>query len=123
MRPWRDGDIPELIEVYRDPVLRHWSRHPVDDTRDAHRWMTRSRQGWAAGRRFAFAVREPRPGGGDRLVATVVLKDVLPGCAHDGHRHAAPRHGSDRGGAASASPASGCVRGQDATVETGEVAR
>ncbi|SCF12145.1 Protein N-acetyltransferase, RimJ/RimL family [Micromonospora haikouensis] len=82
LRPWRDGDIPELIEVYRDPVLRHWTRHPVDDARAAHRWMVRSRQGWAAGRRFAFAVREPRRDGGDCLVATVVLKDVLPGRPH-----------------------------------------
>ena len=29
LRPWRDGDAGALIEAYRDPVLRAWTRHPV----------------------------------------------------------------------------------------------
>ncbi|WP_405096481.1 GNAT family N-acetyltransferase [Micromonospora sp. NBC_01412] len=82
LRPWCDADIAELIEVYRDPELRRWVRRPVDDVNGARRWVTRSRQGWAAGSRFSFAVLEPRPAAADRLVATVVLKEVLPGREH-----------------------------------------
>ncbi|MCX4472381.1 GNAT family N-acetyltransferase [Micromonospora sp. NBC_01655] len=82
LRPWCDADIAELIEVYRDPELRRWVSHPVDDVDGARRWVTRSRQGWAAGSRFSFAVLEPQPAAADRLVATVVLKNVLPGREH-----------------------------------------
>ncbi|WP_229401568.1 GNAT family N-acetyltransferase [Micromonospora okii] len=82
LRPWCDTDVAALVEAHRDPVLRRRVRRPIADARDARRWMARSRQGWAADRRFDFAVVEPQPHGGDRLVATVVVKEVLPGRAH-----------------------------------------
>jgi hypothetical protein len=37
-RPWRDDDIEPLVEVYRDPVLRRWTTHPVESIEDALRW-------------------------------------------------------------------------------------
>ncbi|MEH0845699.1 GNAT family N-acetyltransferase [Micromonospora sp. CPCC 205711] len=80
LRPWRDDDVDALLEVYRDPELRARTRQPVGTTAEARRWVARHRQGWAAGRRFGFAVCETdRADGGHRLVACVVLKDVTPG--------------------------------------------
>ncbi|MFC4149789.1 GNAT family N-acetyltransferase [Micromonospora mangrovi] len=81
LRPWRDEDVEELLAAYRDPVLRRFTRRPVDTTADAAAFLRRSRQGWAAGRRFSFAVLEPGPDG-ERLVAQVLLKEFLPGRGH-----------------------------------------
>ncbi|PTA45014.1 GNAT family N-acetyltransferase [Micromonospora sp. RP3T] len=78
LRPWRDGDADALLEAYRDPVLRAWTRFPVTTRAEARAFLRRARQGWAAGRRFSFAVLEDTPTG-ERLVACVVLKDVQPG--------------------------------------------
>ncbi|MGC5020210.1 GNAT family N-acetyltransferase [Micromonospora sp. DT47] len=80
LRAWRDDDVPELLEVYRDPVLLARTRHSLTTSAEARRWLARNRQGWAAGRRFSFAVCEPHPHSGvTRLVACIVLKDVVPG--------------------------------------------
>ncbi|MET9551380.1 GNAT family N-acetyltransferase [Streptomyces sp. NPDC006645] len=69
LRPWDDSDIRPLIDVYRDPVLRQWTRLPVTGVEDALRWLEIQRDGWRSGERFSFAVLE-----GDRLVANVALK-------------------------------------------------
>lgn len=69
LRPWDDGDIRPLIDVYRDPVLRQWTRLPVTGVEDALRWLEIQRDGWRSGERFSFAVLEE-----GRLVANVALK-------------------------------------------------
>ncbi|MEH1058071.1 GNAT family N-acetyltransferase [Micromonospora sp. CPCC 206171] len=80
LRPWRDDDVEALLEIYRDPELRARTRRPLHTAADARRWVARHRQGWAAGRRFCFAVCETEPvDDGQRLVACVLLKDVTPG--------------------------------------------
>ncbi|MEU8269439.1 GNAT family N-acetyltransferase [Sphaerisporangium sp. NPDC049002] len=83
MRPWAERDIPELIEVYRDPVMRRWTRFHVTDEQDARRWLEIQRVGWSGGGRLSFAVlEEAEPGSGVlRLVANVALKGLTPGGA------------------------------------------
>ncbi|MFF2043093.1 GNAT family N-acetyltransferase [Kitasatospora sp. NPDC058170] len=71
LRPFRDEDAPALVEVYRDPVLRHFTQAPVTDEADAARWLDVQRRGWADGDRCSFAVLEEESG---TLVANVVLK-------------------------------------------------
>ncbi|MFE9206533.1 GNAT family N-acetyltransferase [Micromonospora sp. NPDC007230] len=94
LRPWRAGDAEALLAVYRDPVLRSWTQFPVTTAADARVFLRRARQGWAAGRRFSFAVLEPEPDG-ERLVANVVLKEITPGrpYAEVGYWTAAPARG------------------------------
>lgn len=94
LRPWRDDDAEALLAAYRDPVLRAWTQYPVSNAADARAFLRRARQGWAAGRRFSFAVLEPGPQG-ERLVANVVLKEVSPGRPHAevGYWTAAPARG------------------------------
>ncbi|MEH0938111.1 GNAT family N-acetyltransferase [Micromonospora psammae] len=83
LRCWRDDDVAALLETYRDPVLRARTRDPLVTAADARRWVARNRQGWASGRRFSFAVCEPEPATGEhRVVACVLLKDVVPGRAY-----------------------------------------
>lgn len=74
LRPWDDSDIRPLIDVYRDPVLRQWTRLPVTGVEDALRWLEIQRDGWRSGERFSFAVLEE-----GRLVGNVALKR---GAAH-----------------------------------------
>ncbi|SIR58959.1 GNAT family N-acetyltransferase [Micromonospora avicenniae] len=95
LRPWRDDDQDALIVAHQDPVLRSRTRFPVRSTADARRFVDEVREDWQAGVRFAFAVCEPDPHGGDRLVANVVLKKVAPGRpdAEVGYWTAAPARG------------------------------
>ncbi|MEU1183552.1 GNAT family N-acetyltransferase [Streptomyces sp. NPDC005820] len=86
LRPWRPADVPALLDALRDPVLRRWTGHRVDDEAEGARWIESQREGWASGRRFCFAVVEERPveerpagETGDRLVGQVVLKTAGPG--------------------------------------------
>ncbi|MEU8263781.1 GNAT family N-acetyltransferase [Micromonospora sp. NPDC048999] len=78
LRPWHDSDAEALLAAYRDPVLLRWTLNPVTTPVEARAFLHRSRQGWAAGRRFSFAVLEATPEG-ERLAGQVLLKEVTPG--------------------------------------------
>lgn len=80
LRPWDSGDIPELLDIYRDPVMRQASRNPIITEQRARRWLEVQQQGWTDGRRMSFAVRGIDPGDGSgRLVGNVVLKGCQAG--------------------------------------------
>lgn len=75
LRPWTDDDVDPLIEVYRDPLLRRWTRLPVTNAHEARQWLDLQRRGLDTAERISFAVDETRPDpDGRRLVANVVLK-------------------------------------------------
>ncbi|WP_066365568.1 GNAT family N-acetyltransferase [Herbidospora mongoliensis] len=80
LRPWAEEDIPDLIDAYRDPVMRQWTRSHVDDERTARRWIDTQERGWSEGTRLSFAVLEPEADRA-RLVANVVVKGVTVGGA------------------------------------------
>ncbi|ATZ26318.1 hypothetical protein SLAV_22520 [Streptomyces lavendulae subsp. lavendulae] len=71
LRPWEEADVPALRSAYRDPVLRRWTRYPVDSERDGLMFVEDHRRDWAEGRRFGFAVLEEDSG---LLVANTALK-------------------------------------------------
>ncbi|MEV5438285.1 GNAT family N-acetyltransferase [Streptomyces sp. NPDC052682] len=80
LRPWSPGDAAPLVEIHRDAALRRWTSTALDDEASAARWIRDQQSGWREGRRYGFAVVEPREGGaGERLVGNVVLKGVSPG--------------------------------------------
>ncbi|MFC8076602.1 GNAT family N-acetyltransferase [Streptomyces sp. NPDC057307] len=92
LRPWADGDIRPLIEIYRDPLLRKWTRLPVTEVEDAVRWLAIQSDGWRTGQRLSFAVLERDRLEGDRteadrLVGNVAVKrGAVPGdCAEVGY--------------------------------------
>ncbi len=66
LRAWRDADWAALVEAYRDPQLRRWTRVPVTSQAEARTWIDLQRN--TPGRE-CFAVDE-----GARLAGTVVLK-------------------------------------------------
>ncbi|MEU8183727.1 GNAT family N-acetyltransferase [Micromonospora sp. NPDC049047] len=75
LRQWRDDDLDALLDAYRDPVLRRWTRLPVTSPAEGRQWLARTRQDWDAGRRYSFAVLQD-DADEPRLVANVVLKRV-----------------------------------------------
>lgn len=96
LRPWRAGDVPALIEAYRDPVLRRWTSTRPDNEDDALRWVRVQERGWATGERLSFAVVEAAAAPGPaRLVGNVVLKAATPGrpTAEVGYWTAGPARG------------------------------
>ncbi|MCX4686482.1 GNAT family N-acetyltransferase [Kitasatospora purpeofusca] len=96
LRPWRSEDAPELVEAYRDPVLRRWTTSALDDEADALHWVGTQQGAWAAGHRLAFAVLEARPDAEPGpLLGNLVLKRVSPGgsTAEVGYWTAAPARG------------------------------
>ncbi|MFI6762620.1 GNAT family N-acetyltransferase [Micromonospora sp. NPDC050417] len=72
LRPWSDDDLETLVETYRDPALRRWTRSPVTNEQDAARWLEIRHEGWRNGDYLSFAVLTEGQDG--RLVANVVLK-------------------------------------------------
>jgi RimJ/RimL family protein N-acetyltransferase len=95
LRPWTADDVHPLIEAYRDPTLRRWTRVPVTDEVEAEAWLAEQARGSASGRRLSFAVDEFGPGGA-RLVGNVVLKPpgtTDEGRAEVGYWTAAPARG------------------------------
>ncbi|AWZ07952.1 MULTISPECIES: GNAT family N-acetyltransferase [unclassified Streptomyces] len=76
LRPWGAADAGALVEVFRDPALRHWLTRHVDGVEDARSWLEEQRLGWESGNRLSFAVYEPPREGADEgpPVANVVLK-------------------------------------------------
>ncbi|MFJ9755439.1 GNAT family N-acetyltransferase [Streptomyces sp. NPDC101149] len=109
LRPWRTDDVVALVEVFRDPVLRHRTSSVVENEADATRWARGRERGRPVGDRFAFAVLEAQSDAADgQVVGHVVLKEA-PACrpsAAVGCRTAA--HARGRGVAAARS--GGCFR-------------
>ncbi|WP_343239911.1 GNAT family N-acetyltransferase [Streptomyces sp. SID12488] len=102
LRPWHPADVGALVEACRDPVLRRWTSHSVENDEEGLRWIRSQEQSWEAGDRFAFAVVEVQPGSVQgELAGQVVLKGVAPGrrsaevgywtAAHARGRGVAPR--------------------------------
>ncbi|NYI07383.1 GNAT family N-acetyltransferase [Allostreptomyces psammosilenae] len=58
LRPWSPGDAAALVEVHRDPALRHWTGRVAGDERAAASLLANERRGWLTGERRAFAVLE-----------------------------------------------------------------
>ncbi|MEW2221316.1 GNAT family N-acetyltransferase [Streptomyces sp. NPDC006990] len=80
LRPWRGEDAAALVEVFRDPVLRHWTGSAVENEGEAMQWVRSQERCWTAGNRFGFAVLEVRPDAPQgRLAGQVVLKEVASG--------------------------------------------
>jgi RimJ/RimL family protein N-acetyltransferase len=114
LRPWRSEDVAALVDVFRDPTLRHWTSAAVENEADALRWIRDQERNWATGDRFAFAVLEaqtqpqrqpqPRPqptSPQGKLAGHVILKETATGkpsaevgywtAAHARGRAVAPR--------------------------------
>jgi RimJ/RimL family protein N-acetyltransferase len=80
LRPWDTRDIPQLLDIYRDPVMRQSSRNPIVTEQDACRWLEVQRQGWLDGRRLGFAVLDSESGGeSGRVFGGIALKDCRVG--------------------------------------------
>ncbi|MFD3481795.1 GNAT family N-acetyltransferase [Streptomyces sp. NPDC058665] len=90
LRPWDDSGVRPLIDIYRDPLLRRWTRIPVTGVADAVRWLELQREGWRSGERLSFAVWE-----GGRIVGHVVVKCPAgqSDCAEVGYWTAAEARG------------------------------
>nr|WSW68968.1 GNAT family N-acetyltransferase [Streptomyces sp. NBC_00995] len=93
LRPWLAGDLPALLDAYRDPGIRTGSRSPVEDEAAARRWLRDQEEGRVSGLRHAFAVVDTVLGAGP--VGNVVLVRPAPGsqAAEVGYWTAAPARG------------------------------
>lgn len=80
LRPWGARDIPCLLDIYRDPVMRQSSRNPILTEQDAYRWLEVQQRGWTGGGRLSFAVLDSEHGNGaGRVLGNVALKGWQPG--------------------------------------------
>ncbi|GAA5023434.1 GNAT family N-acetyltransferase [Kitasatospora paranensis] len=102
LRPWSVEDVGALVEACRDPALRRWTSHVVDDEADGVRWVRAQQLGRVTGDRLSFAVMEVQPGtSAHRLAGHVVLRGATSGkpaaevgywtAAHARGRGVAPR--------------------------------
>jgi RimJ/RimL family protein N-acetyltransferase len=56
LRPWAEQDIPAMVAAHRDPVMRHWLRHPVTTAQEARQIIQARCADRRAGTGFSFAV-------------------------------------------------------------------
>jgi RimJ/RimL family protein N-acetyltransferase len=56
LRPWSEQDIGAMVAAYRDPVMRHWLRHPVTSADEAQQIIQARSADRRAGTGFSFAV-------------------------------------------------------------------
>lgn len=99
LRPWRARDARELIDAYRDPLLRQFTRTWPEDEAGARAWLAREEAGARDGSRYSFAVElaaqapdgtGPAPSGVRDPAATGLLAGcvVLKVSPHDDDRPA-----------------------------------
>ena len=79
LRPWRDSDVPQLVEACRDPEIPKWTA--VDDPyteADAQAWVRGEiAAGEPPGDRVSFAVAEPDDD--ERLLAAMSIQRIFRG--------------------------------------------
>jgi RimJ/RimL family protein N-acetyltransferase len=77
LRPWTVQDIPAMVAAHRDPVMRHWLRHPVTTTQEAQQIIEARGADRRAGTGFSFAVLQADADGvaGD-LVGSVTIRGL-----------------------------------------------
>lgn len=72
LRPWRDGDLPELVSLCRDPEIARWTRVPANYTEaDGRNYLARRYDLAFAGLLAPFAIVAGGPDG--NLVGSISL--------------------------------------------------
>ncbi len=86
LRPWRQADVPGLVQAFTDPVLRRFSWRTAPYTRaDARAFLAGQHAARRRGQELSFALAEPRDH--NVLLGAVWLHAVRPGqgCAAVGY--------------------------------------
>ena len=81
LRPWRAGDVPDLVAAYADPAIQRW--HTRSMTADeAAAWVTSANRGWIRETGANWAVTD-----GGAVVARMSLRtiDLAEGLAGFGY--------------------------------------
>ncbi|MEF9887175.1 GNAT family N-acetyltransferase [Streptomyces sp. P9-A4] len=73
LRPWTYEDAGTLVRHHRDPQLRAWLATHLDTAEQARTWVDAQNEGWAAGRRAAFAVTEDTATGPSPALGHIAL--------------------------------------------------
>lgn len=58
LRPWRETDVPAMVEAYRDPEMRRWLRTVITTTAEARQLVEARQAAHEAGDRLSFAILE-----------------------------------------------------------------
>lgn len=73
LRPWRDGDAPDVLRAFREPEIAVWQTSTsVGDLAAAREWVRR-RGDWSDGAHASFAVVDATSGG---LLGSVSLHRI-----------------------------------------------
>jgi RimJ/RimL family protein N-acetyltransferase len=79
LRPWRDSDVPQMVEASKDPEIPLWTAVPEPYTEaDAQAWVRGEiTAGEPPGDRVSFAVAEPEDD--ERLLAAMSIQRIFRG--------------------------------------------
>src|SRR4051812_25550169 len=79
LRPWRDSDVPQMVEACKDPEIPLWTAVPDPYTEeDARAWVRGElTAGEPPGDRVSFAVAEPADDA--RLLAAMSIQRIFRG--------------------------------------------
>ena len=59
LRPWRETDVPALLEAFSDPFFQYFSDWAPQTEADAHRYLVEHEHAWIRGEQIEFALAEP----------------------------------------------------------------
>jgi RimJ/RimL family protein N-acetyltransferase len=90
LRPWRDSDVPQMVEACKDPEIPKWTAVPDPYTEaDAEAWVRGEiAAGEPPGDRVSFAVAEPDDD--VRLLAAMSIQRIFRGSSGEIGYWAAP---------------------------------
>ncbi|MGC4108884.1 MAG: GNAT family N-acetyltransferase [Nocardioides sp.] len=77
LRPWRETDVPRIVEACSDPRTRAWlgrMPHPYDEA-EALAWLEHENEGRATGHSVLWAVADPSD---DRALASISCFGIVP---------------------------------------------
>ena len=76
LRPWRDSDLPALVDACQDPEIPRWTRVPSPyGAADARLYLQQRHDALHAGVTTPYAVIDPRE---DRLLGSISLMRFVP---------------------------------------------
>ncbi|WP_320778730.1 GNAT family N-acetyltransferase [Streptomyces sp. CRN 30] len=76
LRPWREGDAPDVFEAFQDPVMHQWHIRTADSVAEVRGWIADWQRSWEGERNAQWAVADEVT---DRPLGRVALRDILLG--------------------------------------------
>ncbi|WP_405062693.1 GNAT family N-acetyltransferase [Kribbella sp. NBC_01505] len=71
LRPWRESDVPAVIEAFSNAEIQQWHVLRIDDIAEAQAWLAQWPERWTAAKAASWAITS-----GDAVVGQIGLRQI-----------------------------------------------